>query len=299
VLALSAGLFSAPPVSAQDADLRYTVMVSEFENRSGWQGNYQLGQSWGTILSDQLNQSGHFMVVAQAGMRKAAMDEQALAASGATAQGRHTPTRGQMAPAQLLVKGVITHFQHQTSGKKRGFNIAGIGLKKKHETAEINVTIQLIDSTTGMVIASKSVVGTSTQKKKSFSFDGGDLGLSNEVTSNENVVTAVTNAVSDAIGWMISQLDRIPWRGTVVMVKGGRVYIDRGSREGVTEGRSFAVGESEVIRSPDTGEVLDEIITERARIKAVQVRDKISICTVTDGDASTIYKGMGITPASL
>jgi curli biogenesis system outer membrane secretion channel CsgG len=290
-------LFSGRPATAQSHDLRYTVMVSKFENRSGWVGQWELGSAWGAVLTDQLNQAGRFIVVAESDMREEAMKEQARVATGATAQGSKAPKVGQMTPAQLLVKGVITHFQHEVSSKKGGFNLGGIGMRNQTETAEINVTLQMVDSTTGMVVASKSVVGSSTDKKKSFRFSGGDLNVDQEVVKNDNVKTALANAVGDAIEWMSAQLDQIPWRASVVLVRGDQIYIDRGAREGVAEGQVFSVGESEIIRNPDTGEVLDEIVTERARIQTVRVQEKVSICKVVAGDASTIYERMGVSPA--
>jgi hypothetical protein len=36
------------------------------------------------------------------------------------------------------------------------------------------------------------------------------------------------------------------------------VYINRGTREGVSVGQTFDVGKSEILRDPDTGEVLDQ-----------------------------------------
>ena len=75
-------------------------------------------------------------------------------------------------------------------------------------------------------------------------------------------------------------------------VKGKKVYINRGTREGVSVGQVFNVGKAEVLRDPDTGEVLDQEITTAGTIKAVKVKEKISICTVTSG--GRIKKGMTV-----
>ena len=77
-------------------------------------------------------------------------------------------------------------------------------------------------------------------------------------------------------------------------VKGGKVYVNRGTREGVSVGQTFTVGEVEVLRDPDTGEVLDESMTEIARLSVSQVKEKISIADVTSGKVSSISKGMAI-----
>ena len=53
------------------------------------------------MLTDSLQQSGHFIVLGEADMRDAAMKEQDFAASGRTAGGDKTPVKGNMTPAQL------------------------------------------------------------------------------------------------------------------------------------------------------------------------------------------------------
>ena len=81
---------------------------------------------------------------------------------------------------------------------------------------------------------------------------------------------------------------------SVVLVKGDNVYINRGSREGVSVGQEFTVGEVEVLRDPDTGEVLDESMTEYARLTVSQVKEKLSIADVSSGRAVSVTKGMTI-----
>jgi hypothetical protein len=93
---------------------------------------------------------------------------------------------------------------------------------------------------------------------------------------------------------MTEQLPNFSWTGSVVLIKGDKVYVNRGSREGVAVGQTFTVGEVEVLRDPDTGEVLDESMTEVARLTVSQVKEKLSICDVTSGDAAAVAKGMTI-----
>ena len=78
------------------------------------------------------------------------------------------------------------------------------------------------------------------------------------------------------------------------MTKDDKVYVNRGSREGVAVGQTFTVGEVEVLRDPDTGEVLDEDMTEIAALQVTEVKEKLSICSVTSGDAGAVAKGMTI-----
>jgi len=93
---------------------------------------------------------------------------------------------------------------------------------------------------------------------------------------------------------MTTQLPNIPWTGTVALTKNGKVYVNRGTREGVSSGQSFVVGEVDVIRDPETGEVLDESMNEVARLQVDSVKEKLSICSVTSGNVSAVERGMRV-----
>jgi curli biogenesis system outer membrane secretion channel CsgG len=284
------------PAEAEEASggLRYSITVSQFENRSGWHGQWDIGHAWGTVLSDMLNQTGRFIVLGETDMRYAAMDEQDFAASGATAGGKKAPVSGQMTPGQLLVKGAITHAQGDTGGMGGGIRIKGIRIGGGGGKGEVNATIYIVDSTTGQVVASQSVVGTHERKSMDVGYATGSWGGSFGGHANDNVGLAVQDACAEAVAFLLEQLPNVPWTGTVVLVKGDKVYVNRGTREGVSVGQTFTVGEVEVIRDPDTGEVLDESMTAMAHLSVSQVKEKLSIADVTSGDLSSISKGMTI-----
>jgi curli biogenesis system outer membrane secretion channel CsgG len=274
--------------------LRYSITVSRFENRSGWHGQWDIGDAWGTVLTDMLNQTGEFIVLGESDMRYAAMEEQDFAASGATAGGKKAPVTGQMTPAQLLVKGAITHAQGDTGGLGGGIRIKGIRLGGGGGKGEVNATIYIVDSTTGQVVASKSVVGTHERKSMDVGYASGSWGASFGGHTNDNVGLAVEDACAEAVAFLLEQLPGVQWTGSVVLVKGEKVYVNRGTREGVSVGQTFTVGEVEVLRDPGTGEILDESMTEVARLRVTQVKEKISIAELTSGDPSLVSTGMTI-----
>jgi curli biogenesis system outer membrane secretion channel CsgG len=297
-VSLIASLGIALPLVAEEATggLRYSITVTRFENQAGWHGQWDLGNAWGTVLTDMLNQSGRFIVLGETDMRAASLDEQDFAASGRTAGGKKAPATGQMTPAQLLVKGAITHVQGDTGGGGGGIRVKGFKIGGKGGKGEVNATIYIVDSTTGQVLASKSVVGTHQRKGMNVGYATGDWGASFGGHKNDNVGLAVQDACAEAVAFMLEQLPGIAWTGSVVLVKDGNVYVNRGTREGITVGQTFTVGEVEVLRDPDTGEILDEDMTEIAQLEVSKVKEKLSICSVTGGDASAVAKGMTIHP---
>jgi curli biogenesis system outer membrane secretion channel CsgG len=282
------------PAFAQGG-LRYTITVSKFENRQGWRWwGTDIGDAWGTVMTDMLNQSGQFIVLGETDMRNEALAEQDFAASGRTAQGSKAPVIGQMTPAQLLVKGNITHFQAATKGGGGGVRVKGFRVGGKKSTAEINATIYVVDSTTGQIMASKSVEATSKSRGGTFGYSGSDFGGDVGGFKNDNVGKAMEAAISEAVDFIISQLDTIPWTGSVAMVKDGKVYVNRGTREGVNSGQTFSVGTVDVIRDPETGEKLDESLNEVATLRVDSVKEKLSICSVTSGGG--VERGMTVFP---
>lgn len=277
---------------AGSGGLRYSIAVSKFQNRSNWRGQWSVGDAWGAILTDSLNQTGRFIVIGEKDMRAEAMDEQDFAASGRAAGGGKKVTIGQMTPAQLLIKGDITHFSEQTSGGGGGFSLKGVRLGMKGSTVEINAVMYIVDSSTGQVMASKRCYGKVSKKGLSVGLSRG--GFSGDIGGfkKTNAGKAIEKAVDEGVSFLVSKLEDIPWTGSVILVKGNKAYINRGEREGVTVGQTFDVGEAMVLRDPDTGEVLDQSLESVGTIRVVKVKSKIAICEIIKG--SGVRKGMAV-----
>lgn len=295
-LLLTSGPLLAKAKAKAKSGLRYSVVVDKFENKTQNKG---LGNEWSTMLTSKLFESGQFIVVALPDAQLKVLKEQLRAATGKTAQGRKTPARGQATPAQLMVSGVITHFKEGTSDQGGGFGVGRFRLNAERKTTEVRATLQMIDTTTGTLVAAKEFTGVAAargvgvkeeddeegKKKK-----GDDAKLAREA----NIHAAFEKAIEAAIPWMVEQLPSVRWRGTVMRVDQNGILVNRGSREGVAAGDEFIVGESEILRDPDTGEVIDELVNERARIKVSQVNERTSICVLVKGELDQIVERMAI-----
>lgn len=277
-------------------NLRYSITVSEFENKAGWSGRWNIGDAFVEIMTDALQQSGWFIVLGDKTMRKEAMDEQDFAASGRAARGKKAPATGQMTPAQLLLKGAITHIQESAAGGSGGFNFRGISIGGSKASAEINLTIYLVDSTTGQLMASTKVVGKSGRRGMSVGYHGSALGgLTGDLAGfkNDNVGKATEDAVGQALVYLVKQLEKVPWEGTVMKVDSDRIMVNRGTREGVEVGNKFQVGSVERVVDDDTGEVLDETMKTVGTMEVTEAKEKLSYCKpLTGGDK--IKKGMSV-----
>ncbi|WP_346355011.1 CsgG/HfaB family protein [Azotosporobacter soli] len=270
-LVLLLGLLASS--SAFAAGLRYTIAVSQFENRSNWSGQYQLGDAYGAVLTDVLNQSGKYIVLGEKDMRSDAASESGQAGSA----------------AQLLVKGVITHVQN-TSNSGGGISFGGVLFGGAQSESEINVTMYIVDTASGRVLASKSIVGKSSGGGVLIGGGGAVFGTQHK----DNMGKAVENAIAQSVVWMDQQLPAIKWSGLVVLNENGSIYINRGSREGVSVGQRLIVGQTRVLRDPISKEVLDETLSEIATLEVTTVKEKLSICSVVSGLADGIETGMKV-----
>ena len=294
-LALMAAMMAGTLVVQAQGNLRYSITVSKFPNEAGWSGQWDVGDGFTTILTDALQQSGKFIVLGDAEMRKEAMAEQDFAASGRVAGGQKAPQIGRMTPAQLLVRGSITHVQDETSGGSGGLSFKGISLGGSKGKAEVNITIYLVDSETGQVKASQKVVGIAGRRGLGVGYHGsalGGLGGNLEGFQKDNVGKACEDAVVQCVEFLQAQLESIPWEASVMLVTDSRLVINRGTREGIESGMAFQVGSSEELVDPDTGEVLDVEMTTLGTVTVTEAKEKIAYCTPLAGAA----KGMSVRP---
>lgn len=280
--------------AANPGGLRHTIVVADFENRSNWRGQVELGHQLGVVLTDVLHASQHFIVLGESDLRAQSLEEQDLVASGRATSGNNTPETEHLTAAQLIIRGAITHVQHDTASDQGGFNLGGgrrISLGSR--TSEINVTFYIVDSTTGQVVASKSVEASSKGFKMGIQhYQAGEYALAR----NDNLMKALIKAAEDAADWLSSQMDGLPWQGQVVQVAGDKVYINRGTREGVRAGLQLVAGLMKVIRDPTTGEVLDRFLErEVATLEVESPREKLSICRVLSGDIRAIRPNLTVT----
>ena len=296
-LALAAAVMAGAVTVQAQGNLRYSITVSKFPNEAGWSGQWDIGDGFTTILTDALQQSGKFIVLGDSEMRKEAMAEQDFAASGRVAGGQKAPQIGRMTPAQLLVRGSITHVQDETTGGRGGISFRGVSLGGSGGKAEVNITIYLVDSETGQVKASKKVVGQAGRRGLGVGYHGGalgGLGGNLEGFRKDNVGKACEDAVVEAVEFLTQQLESIAWEGSVMLANDSRLVINRGTREGVEPGMAFQVGSVDELVDPDTGEVLDVELTTVGTVTVTEAKEKIAYCTPLAGAA----KGMSVRPAN-
>jgi len=267
-------LISWPVQAEKLAGPRKTIAVIGFENASGISGYANIGDDFTAQLNDALVQTKKFVVLTRTELGSV-FAEQDLAASGRMAASL-TAKKGKAIPAQILITGKITEFETETKGGSQGFSIHGVSIGGSKSSAHIGVIIQIIDSTTGVVLESKRVEGKADASGFSIGYSGSwSLGSSSFKKTPLGKATQI--AIDRAVVYIANKLSKLSWQGRVVTVKDGVVYVNAGSVAGVTSGMNFAIyrkGESLV--DPETGIELGSEKTKIADISIIEVQDKFS-----------------------
>lgn len=71
--------------------------------------------------------------------------------------------------------------------------------------------------------------------------------------------------------------DRVLLAGKVAHIDDGAVIVNRGTKDGVTYGMTFAIGETVAVSDPDSGEHLGNI-DPRPRVRVSTAGDRLAVC---------------------
>lgn len=279
-LALSVVLFTGTAF-AKMASPKKTVAVSDFENKSGFAGEWNMGQGMADMLTDSLIQSGQFVVLERQAL-DAVLAEQNLAASGrAAAQGG--AKMGDIKRAQILIQGAVTEFQECTSGGGQGLSVYGVSLGSSSSEAHVAIIIRLIDSTTSQVLASQRVEGKAKAGGVTVGAGYGGVGFNTSGFKKTPVGKACQIAIDNAVQFISQEAAKLPWKGRVIKVDdNGTVYLNAGSQGGVQNGMTFAiVRPGEQLIDPETGMNLGGEEKSVGTLKVNDVQEKFSKSTFT------------------
>lgn len=270
------------------AMLKKTVAVSRFENKSSWRGQWALDDGMADQLTEALVQSGKFVVLERQTLGDV-LAEQDLAASDRAAKSKSAQT-GKIIPAQVLVTGAITEFEHASAGGSGGIKIGQVKIGGKGGTAHVGLIIRLIDTTTGEVLDSQRVEG----KAKSGGLDFGasieNVSFGSGAFKKTPLGKATQQAIDNAVVFIASEMEGVPFQGKIVLVKGDKIYLNVGERNGVQSGDSFLVYRlGEPIVDEDTGEVLGSEDEQIGVVRVGQIKEKLSTATKVQG--GEILKG--------
>ena len=270
--------------------VKHAIAVKDFENQSGWSGQWKLGYNLAIMLESALYDSGRFVVV-ERGKLQDIIAEQDLVTSGRAAKAKDVARTGYIRPARYLATGAITTVEERQSGMGGGIAIKGVALGAAKSYAQINAIIKIIDTTTGEIVAKKQVEGKAGRVKFGVgvmgTVRGHGFGVGFGGFEKTPLGEAAQDCINQAVMFIAQTMESKPAEGSVVKVsEDGKVIINRGSEFGIEPGMTFVMRqEGELLTDPNTGEILGrEQGKVLGKIKVSRVAEKLSYCDVIEGN---------------
>lgn len=275
-----------PPYSGP----RKRVAVTKFDNKvKGVYGNQNLGEGMSEMLVTELIKTNRFVVVERQALQDI-LGEQELGQTGVVK--KETAAKvGQVLGAQIIVRGAVSEFEQKESGGDSDLRYKGFSLGIKTAQAHVGIDIRLIDTTTGHILHSHNAVGNAQTSALKFGVEKGDIDFNIESFKNTPLGQATRQAMHNAVKFIISQMETMPFTATVVKSEGGKVYINAGSLANMKTGDRFlAYSVGEHIVDPVTGLKLGAEEKLVGTVEVRDVKDKFSIANLIS-DAGALKRG--------
>jgi curli biogenesis system outer membrane secretion channel CsgG len=277
-------LVAAVPAFAQPASpspysgLRKTVAVDTFQTPDSIIGGAGTSEGLTSMLTDALVHDGRFVVVERAAMSTIATEQQLAVQHSTTAE--TAAQTGQLIGANLIVRGAVTKFEAQA--QSNSISIAGVGMSSGH--AVVAVTLRVIDTSTGQVIATAKGEGTAATHAATLSLtvkgQAAALGSQHDTPLGQ----AAEQAIDRAVAGITTGMEHAPWTALVVENANGKVFINAGEAQNLQPQTLLHVYRKDRdLTDPATGVVLETLRIDVGVVRVTEVREKISVAEVVSG----------------
>lgn len=269
--------------------LKHAVGCIDFKNEAGWQGRWKIGNNLSVLLESALFDTGRFVIVEREKLG-AIMKEQDLVTSGRSVKTKRIARTGLIRPARYIATGAVTEVSEGVSGGGGGVSFAGIRLGGSSSKAQVTIIVKLIDSTTSEMKFKKTIKGRAGRVGVKVGMHRKGVGANMGGFAKTSLGEAAQDCINQAAVFLAKQCEKaLPFDGSVVQVKKGRVMINRGSDHGLTVGKVLVLRDAsgEPVTDPETGGIIDDpmLHEEIGKVKVTIVRPRISFCSVTEGGA--------------
>ena len=283
----AAPAFAGPPATYDG--LKKTVSVDLFQAADQY-GGAITGEGLTAMLTEALAKDGRFVVVERPAVASVQAEQQ-LGSSGATNSETKAAT-GQMIGASAIVRGTVTKYQADAGGGRVGLSGFSLGslvggqANASHKVSTIEISLRLIDTTSGQVISTSDAEGSASADSADASVSKFPAGpaLTASTFRNTPMGQAAQDAIVKAVDQIAAGMRKVPWSALVVGAADNGVYINAGTDRNVQPGTLLAAyHKGRVLTDPSTGEVLDTEFTKVGELRIDTVREKVSVASLVSG----------------
>ncbi len=267
------------------------IAVVDFENKSGYSGQWQLGAGMSDMLATALFKTGKFDVIEREKLNLI-LKEKNMALQGVAAAS-DAGKLGAVLGVDYIITGTVSEFgmnKFNVGGAGGGFHgFGGVGVKTQN--ARVVVDIRIVDVGSGQIVAADQGEGKETAA--GLTAGGGDWNSFGGISFGSEGFdsTLPGKATRKAIANLVEKISGALYKAKIIDVSGNEVTINIGTASGLKKNQVMTVfNAGKEIRDPDTGAVLGQKKEWVGEVKIVAVEDKYSTGVILKG-AGVIQSG--------
>jgi curli biogenesis system outer membrane secretion channel CsgG len=311
LLSLSAFLLAAPapvlPIAAAELPTqiaqaqphrRLRIAVLDFEYAStgqawSWWGGGAPSQGVSDLLTNKLVDGGAYTLIERSRVQ-AVLQEQNLALAGRIDASTAAQV-GRILGADAVVIGSVTRYNLNQGSN--GVSVLGVGVGRRRDSASVELTARLVNTTTSEILATAQGTGEARQGSGGVSVGG----LVSVESDNNNPDQLLSNAAQAAVDQLSVQLtekaDKVAASpagvtnasALVADVAGSVVILNKGSQDGFQVGMTIAIERvTREVKDPATGQVIRTVTAPVGRIELTSVDARSSEGRVVSGSGMKV-----------
>lgn len=265
--------------------MKPVVAVTEFENRSGFSGQWQIGQGMAELLNAALLDSGKAIVLERIDLDDVVQELDRQGQALFREEGK--VPRGRLKNAQYLIRGVITDFT--VTGDASGWfshssGSAGAGGSR----ARVAVALKVYDVYSGEVLAVVKTDGYASSGWFRGSVNYLDVAFGGDYFFRTPLGEATDDAIAKAATRILRSIPEREWEPRIADVIGNVPYLNGGLNVGMQNGLIFLVREAaRPVTDPATGNVIDHVPGQViGRVRILEADETSSTLQVLQGRAT-------------
>jgi curli biogenesis system outer membrane secretion channel CsgG len=285
--AVAFGLLAALASSAVAAAAKPRVAVIEFKDKTSHYSWYRAGEAAQDMLVTELVKSGKYRVIEREQLA-AIMQEKGLSLSG-DIDPKTAVKAGKLLGVEYIITGALTEL----GVADRGARVPGFGglpsVRVGSQKMDASIDARMINTTTGEIVWADTAKESTSDAQVFVAGAGGGV---EDKRKLDRVLRPVVVKLAESMGKVGAPTsglggasDASGVAGKIAKVEGGSVFLNVGAEAGVKEGDTFDVFRvGNVIKDPDTGEVLGSDETKVGRVKVTKVMGaRLSTASIVSG----------------
>lgn len=258
------------------------IAVTSFENRSGFEGQWRLGDGMSDLLVSELVATKKFNVVEREQFGRIVEEIERQRNPLFRPEGR--TQIGRLKGAHLQIRGVINDFS-QGGGSSFYVAMRKLVFGGRGYTARVSMTLVLIEVESGQILDSVQSSGTARARQAYLASSYKDVAFGGDVFFRTPLGVATREAIEDGVKAIMKAMPKEHWKPMIATVQGRSVIINGGADRCIKVGQMFIVRRpAEPVTDPGTGDVLDYLPGAKlGTIRVISVGEKLSQAVVIDG----------------